>query len=223
MSLRLLHFYRWKGTTTFRVVATVLLLTITLAISGVPQPVRKQLKPGERFPCETCACGCSSAAFCWDQCCCHSDEEKLTWAHEQGVKPPDFLVARVALGTKNSAKSTAAASCCRLSTAKPQVADCCQQSNSPDCASCVNASSCGSQDEEQVEQSIRLLSFRAYAKCRGMNWVWTLLNQVHQKHRDPVKDNQREAIVIAWFTINNDPASGLSLTPDPPVPWHVAS
>lgn len=43
---------------------------------------------GERYPCESCGCGCASATECWTDCCCHSEHERLVWAIENGVMPP---------------------------------------------------------------------------------------------------------------------------------------
>jgi len=44
--------------------------------------------PAERFPCEGCACSCGSARECWSSCCCHTEEERIRWAIDQGVEPP---------------------------------------------------------------------------------------------------------------------------------------
>jgi len=44
---------------------------------------------GERYPCESCGCGCASATECWTHCCCHSEHERLMWAIEHGVLPPE--------------------------------------------------------------------------------------------------------------------------------------
>lgn len=43
---------------------------------------------GERFPCEDCGCGCTSARECWTHCCCHTEHERLEWAIKSGVMPP---------------------------------------------------------------------------------------------------------------------------------------
>lgn len=43
---------------------------------------------GERFICESDACGCASAHECWTSCCCHSLTERLAWAIREGVAPP---------------------------------------------------------------------------------------------------------------------------------------
>jgi hypothetical protein len=44
---------------------------------------------GERYPCETCGCGCATAMECWTHCCCHSEHQRLVWAIEHGVAPPE--------------------------------------------------------------------------------------------------------------------------------------
>lgn len=49
---------------------------------------------GERYPCESCGCGCASAKECWTHCCCHSEHQRLTWAIENGVIPPEGVVFR---------------------------------------------------------------------------------------------------------------------------------
>jgi hypothetical protein len=43
---------------------------------------------GERYPCESCGCGCASATECWTHCGCRSEHERLVWAIENGVMPP---------------------------------------------------------------------------------------------------------------------------------------
>lgn len=46
---------------------------------------------GERYPCEDCGCGCSSAAECWTNCCCHTLQERLEWAIRNGITPPSYV------------------------------------------------------------------------------------------------------------------------------------
>ena len=47
----------------------------------------------ERFPCETCPCGCATADHCWKKCCCHSLASRLAWARREGVRPPQYAIA----------------------------------------------------------------------------------------------------------------------------------
>lgn len=46
---------------------------------------------GERYPCESCGCGCASATECWTHCCCHTEQQRLVWAIENGVMPPPVV------------------------------------------------------------------------------------------------------------------------------------
>lgn len=45
----------------------------------------------QAFPCQGGSCGCSTAAQCWQSCCCTTVAERLAWAKTHGVKPPAFL------------------------------------------------------------------------------------------------------------------------------------
>lgn len=48
----------------------------------------------QAFPCQHSRCGCASAQQCWRSCCCHSLRDRLAWAREHGVTPPDFAIAQ---------------------------------------------------------------------------------------------------------------------------------
>ena len=50
------------------------------------------LKSGEMFPCMDCPCGCNSAEQCWRSCCCHTLAERMDWAREHGVRPPEYAI-----------------------------------------------------------------------------------------------------------------------------------
>jgi hypothetical protein len=74
-------------------VALLLLLGILVEIAGIPV-VRLSKKDRSRpYPCQDRPCGCASADECWHHCCCMNNKEKLAWAREHGVTPPDFVVA----------------------------------------------------------------------------------------------------------------------------------
>jgi len=70
--------------------ATYLLLATGLPIC-VPGANDKDLS--QPFPCMNCACGCHSAEQCWRSCCCHTLAERLAWARENRVQPPDYVLA----------------------------------------------------------------------------------------------------------------------------------
>jgi hypothetical protein len=77
------------------------------------------------FPCRDRSCGCRTAEQCWKSCCCHSNREKLAWAEQHGVTPPDYVV----VAAKNEARPCCAArSCCAKKKA------CCEDSRQPQVA-----------------------------------------------------------------------------------------
>jgi hypothetical protein len=59
-------------------------LLIELRLASAPLGFESR----ERFPCEGCACSCGGAHECWSNCCCHTEQERIQWAIEQGVEPP---------------------------------------------------------------------------------------------------------------------------------------
>ncbi|HET6327772.1 MAG TPA: hypothetical protein VFG04_24020 [Planctomycetaceae bacterium] len=76
-----------------KAVALFLLVGVLLEIGGVPV-VRVVRKDRSRpYPCQDHPCGCASADECWHHCCCLNNKQKLVWASEHGVTPPDFVIA----------------------------------------------------------------------------------------------------------------------------------
>ncbi len=152
----------------------------------------------ERFPCENCPCGCASADFCWDRCCCHSDAEKLSWAQRNNVIPPAFLVARV----KQTIIPVAATldelpACCRCA-AKKAVAK-----TGPSPTTIV------------VAKSSVVLLWKA-VECRGIESLWVLLS--HTVVTGSAKLFPPIPMLIERLLIESDSACSVRQCPDPPVP-----
>ncbi len=78
----------------------------------------------QRFPCEECGCGCSSAVECWTNCCCHTPQQRARWALLHGVAIPRFdrqtLAAAEAIvaGAGGDEAFAEMAPCCRASLLK---------------------------------------------------------------------------------------------------------
>lgn len=79
-----------------RVIAALLAIYTVVVASGAPLPLtwvsmvtRPALAEDERFPCESCPCGCGTAEHCWSACCCHTMAQRLEWARREGVRPPE--------------------------------------------------------------------------------------------------------------------------------------
>ena len=89
----LLHFQTILRSRRRLAVAGLMLIYATTAV-GVPLPlVVGASKSGELFPCADCACGCATAEQCWRSCCFHTLAERIAWAHEHNVRPPDYALA----------------------------------------------------------------------------------------------------------------------------------
>ncbi len=83
-----------------------------MVVVGVPLPIAQEVsRQWDRFPCESSACGCSSAGQCWETCCCSTLEEKIAWADKHGVTIPPHLAAT----------SKSSATCCE---AKRELSHC---------------------------------------------------------------------------------------------------
>lgn len=82
-----------------RPLAAALAAYTIVVVSGAPLPLAvlsswclrapSEGTTAERFPCEACPCGCGTAEHCWNDCCCHTLPQRLTWARREGVRPPE--------------------------------------------------------------------------------------------------------------------------------------
>ncbi|MGB7329048.1 MAG: hypothetical protein WBD31_29475 [Rubripirellula sp.] len=196
-----------------RAISTLLLVVLVCGLFGLPIASPPTPKHG-RFPCEDCACGCSTADYCWDKCCCYSDTEKLQWAAANDVRPPDFLVARVD-ETKFSGTVTVA-----LKSKKPAKSCCGCAASSPNAsAKCHAAVAKPSADQDQTDtlDSMRLVRLEDAAHCRGIDLLWTLYSCVNVESRSAVTA-VIDPILLFCFAINNDQPLSISICPDPPIP-----
>lgn len=73
---------RWH--TVISLLLTAAVAAATLGIAPTPAELRRIFGlTGELFPCQDHACGCSSAADCFDGCCCFSPAELAAWEAAQ--------------------------------------------------------------------------------------------------------------------------------------------
>jgi len=185
---------------TKRRIGWMLLATMMIAVMGIPekQPVLKgdAIAKGERFPCEHCACGCVSAAHCWDKCCCHTDAEKLQWAERNGVTPPLFLARRVAEADRFESL---------VASTAPSKPTCCKCS-----ASAANPSG------DPGIETVRFVLLWKAAECRGLKSLWSLLSvalAIEPKVMVAMSD-----VIVERRQIADEHASSVSDRPTPPVP-----
>ena len=167
--------------------------------SPLPQLAKRGGSSAERHPCESCGCGCSSAAYCWDKCCCHTDEEKLDWAAKNQVQPPKFLVERVAKSTANKS----------LSASKPRLPACCA-------AKQEGESKAVSRQQGNLERGSIVLMWKA-AECRGLKLLWSALSIGIIDSGSPTMLDAKLS-VLDVLSIEDQLAQSTRFSPDPPVP-----
>lgn len=156
-----------------RIIAGALTGLYLLVCAGVPLPVtRFSSHDHERFPCESCGCGCDSAEHCWRSCCCHTLAERLAWAAENGVIPPDFALAEARaadldatgrpLAAQLAAHATASRNCCTSQS-------CCKSTATGSCCSSHHDSNHKHHNTEN--KTDHLAGWRALA-CQGQSLGW---------------------------------------------------
>lgn len=192
--------------------AISLTLLVVLAIAMIGYPISApSLEKSGRFPCEDCSCGCATADFCWDKCCCHSDSEKLQWATDHGVPPPLFLVARVRLASGMTMAdgvdplSKPSASCCSCSNASARS------------ATCEEPQSISAERSDGDINRTRLVRLEDAAKCHGIDWLWSLFSSVVVDVRRPLILAAEPMLLFCLRTSDQSPIP-MNLCPDPPIP-----
>ncbi|QEG41925.1 hypothetical protein [Roseimaritima ulvae] len=191
-----------------RAISLLLLVVFVVGMVGLPLAPPSAPKSG-RFPCEDCPCGCATAEYCWDQCCCHSDREKLQWAAAHGVQPPDFLIARAAQSEQSLlAASVGSCSCCVT-----RASSCEATSDGGDTGGVANEVASTS----AAASSIRLVRLVESAKCHGIDLIWTLLSSVTVDADEPQLALLQPPFLFL-LPLDNDAAVSVALSLEPPVP-----
>jgi hypothetical protein len=200
-----------------RLIAFAAALMYLVVAAGVPLPVLKlAAKSGELFPCSDCPCGCDSAEHCWRSCCCHTLAERLAWAEENGVTPPDFaLIAAREAGLDSGGRpltekvvrfALATPSCC----ARRHEHDCCKSATTKhSCCESLAAAPTNSRDLAAI------VAWRALG-CRGQSLHWlTAVPTLISVELNPSDQLPR----VTWLgPHSSDIAAGVADVPTPPPP-----
>lgn len=89
-----------------RIILWLSCVAVGLGNSYLPLPTPTLKDRSVPFPCQDNACGCRNAAQCWSSCCCNTDAQKLAWANENSVTPPDSFLQKMAAQRSNACCST---------------------------------------------------------------------------------------------------------------------
>ena len=137
-----------------------LALLVALCASMVPLPVARIAFPekdqSQPFPCQNRPCGCTSAEQCWRQCCCFTNAQKVAWARENGVTPPDYVVK---------------AACTELHV---KVAEADAPPRKARCSGCCHGRNRQEHKQESNDTVDYVIGFEAM-KCRGQGLFWNSL------------------------------------------------
>ena len=220
-------FYRRNAASRRRAINSLLMAVLLVGMVGLPVRGPAPEKEG-RFPCEHHLCGCSTAEQCWDQCCCYSDAEKLSWAAANGISPPAFLTERVASaheplaapGQSNRRGRVLGAKrrCCSAgeSVRKPPASYQARAGigkGEPECGEVQPAAD----ERGKLKLSLTLIRLESVAKCRGIDVVWAKLfgMAVVTGGRPWAKP---EPPLLGRLRPVDESALTIFLTLDPPVP-----
>jgi hypothetical protein len=149
-------------------VVSLLLCAFLGATIGFPIWVRPTKDRSSPFPCQDRVCGCLDAAACWSHCCCHTNAEKLAWAEEHGVTPPQFVVdaARRERGEKTASCCASTGRGCESPTAREDQGTIASKS-----------STSAAQSPAAESSSVRFVLAEDMRRCHGQGALWLLLSQ----------------------------------------------
>ena len=75
-------------------IVVLTLLSHLFATFGFPllSPAPRHKRSSTPYPCQSRPCGCLTSEQCWaGDCCCFTLADKLAWAEENGVAPPEHV------------------------------------------------------------------------------------------------------------------------------------
>jgi hypothetical protein len=189
-----------------RAVALLLLAVYTVATFGLLPSSQTMSRwfgrvSGDRYPCEASGCGCAGSQQCWTVCRCHTLRERLVWAIENGVLPPenvhiddaDWIAAANAVKPgsahcemcvdriKNQLKqgiATVGVRCERGACdtgSRSMLARACASSHKPEATCSTAASCCSTATKAETKPAIKQsrLSLSAMT-CKGLSQVLSL-------------------------------------------------
>jgi len=90
--------------------------------SYLPTPLEIVKNISIPFPCQYSGCGCKDAVQCWSSCGCHTDAEKIAWAKQNSVQPPEWFLEDVEIKlAEQEPKSSGGCCCCSKKTDQPPI------------------------------------------------------------------------------------------------------
>jgi hypothetical protein len=162
------------------------------------------------FPCQDRPCGCSSADECWHHCCCMSNKQKVAWARQHGVTPPDFVIAAAAK-EDDSDVQVCQGDCCQSAAGHPEnEPPCCRGRHRPE----PSATGSAYDDDGKTQSKVTLVLTSFARQCRGLPPIVFLLTDAVPTIVAP---QWKPADTLAGYVIEA-PGNFTSAELSPPVP-----
>lgn len=178
-----------------RILNSLMAVWFVLHASGFPIPVAslsssQDVQSKDRFPCESCQCGCPDANYCWTQCCCHTIQERIAWAKRNDVRPPEEVLLKAAsvgidvtrwgikqphnLCLTNASCVETLPPCCRtrVTKSKKQCSCCNNKSYCTPETEPVKMSCCEKKSPKTSAQSTKGFSIWQSMACQGLAQQW---------------------------------------------------
>lgn len=191
-----------------------MLAAYVVVAAGIPLPmVGRPSTSSERYPCESCGCGCDSAEHCWSDCCCHTLAERLAWAEKNSVTPPDFALEAAALAGLDAGGRPLSQKVVRVVASfetKTKTPSCCKSST-------AGRTCCSSHDKPQAKTDTAnvIVGWRALA-CHGQSLHWLAAVPTLISVEPQLTD---QMALVAWLGPHSSAiASGVAPVPTPPPP-----
>jgi hypothetical protein len=174
-----------------RAVVLTLLVGQLWAATGLPLPAAAIAKDlSQPFPCMNNPCGCSSAEQCWRSCCCTTLAERLAWAREHGVEPPEYVREQVV----------------------DETADC--DPSSSDCPHCKKRHACHERDAKPT--GVRWILGIAARRCQGLGPMAFFADTPGLPAAPPLTIDLHRSVVAACAIGSQHPLAVAHPPPSPP-------
>ena len=186
---------RWIVVRQQLLVAAMVAIALLAASLGVPVLIEPERDTSRPFPCMHHRCGCGSAEACWHGCCCMTLAQKLAWAKEHGVTPPEYALAQ----------------------AGHEGLD---ESNSPKvCGSCSHRHGCESSTAKTAGRKVGLVLSEDFRRCNGLASLWLTIGHALPPRVETNVPRYQPA-PVAWLVETSQSAESLPLSPATPPPRH---
>ncbi len=195
-------------------IAMAACIAYLIAVTGVPLPVKVVKDRSQPFPCMHSACGCASAAQCWQSCCCTTPQERLAWARERGIEPPRSLTLLAAVRREGDRH---AHSCCEAKPLREQNSHCCESEQPKNVISQPTVSQPAETPASTAAgEDDGLITISAWRACHGLAPLWSFLGAALAA--PPSLCYEFDWSPSAWVSVGSDASASICFSPDTPPP-----